>query len=662
MKNMKTKAVIGTLIACMLFTGCSDILNEKSRATYDPTFFETETGVEGGLTALYAYLRNIYGTISWLNACETGTDEYTWGWSADNNYKNADLSGVGELNADTSQSNQLWGQAFPAINTASGVIEYGTEAGVDEALLAEAYFFRAFYYFQLVQTFGGVPLDLGAGELQFNISATRTSVRNTVPEVYTKAIFPDLLHAIDYLPTTGRVTGGVTVALARLILAKAYLTYAWWLENPKNISTYPECSRTDPDGNSAANYFQKAYDLSMEVINNPGPFSLQETFYNLHVGSNDRNSELMLYADHTEGSEYYDNADHSYSGGDGNTAVWAVTMNYTLLRSFSSTTWSSTNFFESVQREAAQAYGRPWSCMAPPQGVFLETFADKTYDSRYDATFVSRFHSNWTKNPSDAGVEFVYNANNMQVYPGDVILSFLDEDDPDIDYEQTYLNEYGNPDYLPLHPGALPGRSDFVIGPSEISRRRYPNLWKLGTYRTDNNGGLGQPNGALTRPFPIVKLSEAYLIAAEAAVKGASGSKSAYDLVNVIRRRAGKWNYRNNDDYAVDVDYGDEMVAATPTTIDIDYILAERSREYYGEGYRWHDLVRTQMWEEKAQNFVIGGATSDAASDGDGTNRGGDYYTREIDDHYYLRPIPTSQLDGLEMTEAEKAAYQNPGY
>ena len=62
----------------------------------------------------------------------------------------------------------------------------------------------------LVQTFGGVPLDLGAGELKFNTSPSRKSVRNTVPEVYTKAIFPDLLTAINDLPATGRVTGGAT--------------------------------------------------------------------------------------------------------------------------------------------------------------------------------------------------------------------------------------------------------------------------------------------------------------------------------------------------------------------------------------------------------------------------------------------------------------------
>ncbi len=36
--------------------------------------------------------------------------------------------------------------------------------------------------------------------------------------------------------------------------------------------------------------------------------------------------------------------------------------------------------------------------------------------------------------------------------------------------------------------------------------------------------------------------------------------------------------------------------------------------------------------------------------------------TRTIDPYLYLRPIPQGQLDGMEMTADEKAAYQNPGY
>ena len=96
------------------------------------------------------------------------------------------------------------------------------------------------------------------------------------------------------------------------------------------------------------------------------------------------------------------------------------------------------------------------------------------------------------------------------------------------------------------------------------------------------------------------------------------------------------------------------MTAATPTTINIDYVLDERSREFYGEGYRWFDLARTQTWKQRAGTYEICGA-----SYGDHTPQ---TVTREIPDFLYLRPIPTGQLEGLEMTAEEKATYQNPGY
>lgn len=609
---------------------CSDILDETPRASYEPGYFSTKDGVNGGVTSLYTHLRYIYGQGYYYNSCETGTDEYTYGGSADGNFKDADLSGVGQLTPSTCRADAIWGICFSNINTASGIIENAEGVGLDKSIIAEAYFFRAFDYFLLVQTFGGVPLDLGSGELKMNSSKSRTSVRNTVPEVYA-AIFNDLQYAVENLPVIARKTGTATKTLARLYLAKAYLTFGWWLES--SIPTYPECSRTAVDGKSAAQYFQMAYDMAMEGINSPGSAGLQDNFYKVNAQAYDRNKEILLYADHTADDEYYNGSAYGYSGGGApdNFAHWMVNCNYA--------NFKAGNGQVALDREAGQAYGRPWTRMAPTINVFKSTFADKTNDSRYDGTFVTCFRANYQKaGKTSTPVDLLGN----KVVDGDAVLTFLDEDVAGVTYAS---------DNAGVNAGKLAGRADWVIEPSKINRTYYPTLWKLG-YNRGNENGMGTPNGASSRPYSIAKFSELYFVAAEAAVKGATGAKTARELINVIRARAGKWSFCNAANAAKVADNSAAMTDATPAVITIDYILAERSREYFGEGYRWYDLVRTQKWAELSSSYQICefGSTTPTTK------------ARTIENYMYLRPIPQGQIDGLEMTEAEKKAYQNPGY
>ena len=164
---------------------------------------------------------------------------------------------------------------------------------------------------------------------------------------------------------------------------------------------------------------------------------------------------------------------------------------------------------------------------------------------------------------------------------------------------------------------------------------------------------LTSVNGGSPRPWVVAKFSELYLIAAEAAVKLGKNA-DAKTLVNVLRARAGKMTYSNNDNETVSVDKSAEMVAATPDVIDIDFILDERSREFWGEGYRWFDLVRTQTWGERASVYHIAGNGF--------TDMELQTVTRDIPAGYYIRPIPQGQLDGMEMTPEEKTNYQNPAY
>ena len=636
MKNIKNIILCLAGIASFA-TSCQSILDEHPKTIYTPDYFTTQAGVEGGLTALYARLRYQNGNAYCFNIMTTGTDEATYAQSADGNFKIADMSGAGLLTPDNSNSGNYW--TFTYINTANGIITNAEAVGLDASLIAEARFFRAFEYFNMVQIFGGVPLDLGSGELQFNTSPVRTSVRNTVPEVYTRCIFPDLKEAVTSLPDNPRLTGALTKTAARIVLSKAYLTYAWWLKNPKNIPTYPECDRVDPDGHDAAWYYQQAYDIALEAIANPGPFGLEDYYYKVFLGSNDRNKEQVLYADHTENSEQYNGASLSYGSGGNmdNFASWMLQWNYPNMK----ITNSEGAQVNPVLRTDNQFLGRPWTRMAPTQEA-LATFTHKDKDSRFDGTFTYIYRTNWTQGGNT--YEWVEGPNGNHIGMGEPFLTFLLEEDSSVDYSvdagQVVVGKSANYD-------------SYVINPSGVSRMAYPGIWKLGPYRT-NTTGTGQPNASATRPYVILKFSELYFIAAEAAVQGASGSKTARELLNVLRARAGKWEYKNNEGVKYEADFSAELTAETPATITIDYLLDEKMRESFGEGYRWYDLVRTQTWKERAGKYTIAGAGKD-----DHTPV---VTTRTIEDYHYLRPIPQSQLNSMKVDDATKKAYQNPGY
>jgi len=639
---MKKLTYLFAVAAICALSACTKVLDEQPRSFFEPGYFQTEAGVEGGLTALYASLRYFYGQAYYYNSLTTGTDEATYGQAADANFKDADHSGVGTITASSARSDVLWNTVFPYINTASGIIENAEAVGLSNALIAEAKFFRAYYYFQLVQTFGGVPLDLGSGKLAFNSAPTRTSVRNTVPEVY-QAIFADLNSAVNDLPDSPRVTGSVTKNAARLILAKSYLTFGWWLQNPGDIPTYPACDRKDLDGHDAAWYFQQSLNQCKAAIANPGPYGLMDTFRDVNLAANDRNKEIMLYADHTEKSAQYNGADLGWGNGNApeNFAGWMMNWNHGTV---------NIGGVGCIQREACQEIGRPWTRMAPThEAIKTFTSQDITKDSRFEGTFTSAYYGNWEKNGIQA--DKVTGANGMDIPKGGRVLSFIPEVLPDI----TYPDKQTNADGANVGAGTVPGRADYVFDLNGISRIAYPALWKLGCNRDDYNKEtqLGSPNAGSTRPYSVLKFSDFYLTAAEAAFKLGDNAEARNNIL-VLRRRAGKWTYKNSERTAYNADFSAEMEASTPESITLDYILDERMREFYGEGFRWFDLARTQTWEQRAGSYTISDPSWGAHSP--------KKYTRTIEKYMYLFPIPQGQLNGMEMTAAEKAAYQNPGY
>jgi hypothetical protein len=90
----------------------------------------------------------------------------------------------------------------------------------------------------------------------------------------------------------------------------------------------------------------------------------------------------------------------------------------------------------------------------------------------------------------------------------------------------------------------------------------------------------GQPGSHPTFPdtdFPMFRLADAYLIYAEAVLRGGGGSRAtALNYVNQLRRRA----------------YGDTSGDITDAQLTLDFILDERSRELLWEAHRRQDLIR----------------------------------------------------------------------
>ena len=54
MKTKNIKYIIAAALVCggitTTMTSCSDVLDEQPRSQFDTTFFNTKTGIEGGLT------------------------------------------------------------------------------------------------------------------------------------------------------------------------------------------------------------------------------------------------------------------------------------------------------------------------------------------------------------------------------------------------------------------------------------------------------------------------------------------------------------------------------------------------------------------------------------------------------------------------------------
>ena len=221
---MKNFIIILTLIFFAGTTACKKYLVEDGSKQLTSDALKDPIGFDNALTGVYSQLRNYYGHNATYTLTESGIDAFTN--SSVTTEPNFFIYSKSGLNPQHAMIQTQWNNAYIAVNRANAVIELGAtvqglSTGVVRIKVAEARFLRALFYFNLVRTWGDVPLHLSS-----TTSLVTDGTRTPRKDVY-KAIINDLDSAVLYLPYTQTDYGRVTRFAAFHLLAKVYLTKGW---------------------------------------------------------------------------------------------------------------------------------------------------------------------------------------------------------------------------------------------------------------------------------------------------------------------------------------------------------------------------------------------------------------------------------------------------
>ncbi|MBA2746550.1 MAG: RagB/SusD family nutrient uptake outer membrane protein, partial [Flavisolibacter sp.] len=125
--------------------------------------------------------------------------------------------------------------------------------------------------------------------------------------------------------------------------------------------------------------------------------------------------------------------------------------------------------------------------------------------------------------------------------------------------------------------------------------------------------------------FPIFRLAEMYLIYAEGAVRTNANLTQAHQYMNILRNRA----------------YMGSSGNISPTDLDLNFIINERGRELYWEGFRRTDLIRFNRFVESTYLWPWKGGVSSGTG---------------VSSIRKLFPIPSTDINSNFNLK------QNPGY
>ena len=232
------------MFATLSFSACSDFLEEDARGQQNlDNYFQSEADAEDFLTGCYnAITYHGWWQIEnfWI-LTDMCTDDYWMGNTTQDQSGYLSLAhyqGVGQSNGTISN---FWQYRYKGILRCNIAIERIPQANIlDETkkarLVAEAKFLRAYFYFELVKNFGGVPVIDG-----FLLPEEVSGItRSTTEEVY-QLIEQDLKDAAAVLPQRSKYSandmGRATRGAALGLLGKAQLYQGKFADAKTTLNT-----------------------------------------------------------------------------------------------------------------------------------------------------------------------------------------------------------------------------------------------------------------------------------------------------------------------------------------------------------------------------------------------------------------------------------------
>jgi hypothetical protein len=605
---MKTK----NFARCIFFLGtvlvsgsCKKVLQENPHTVFTVAYFQTPDGLQSGVNALYSGMRYYYGNEDGTLAFQSGTDEFNLG---DQGYNSATEASYGDYSISSSNNAHntgIFSHSFPSINLANAVIQYAPGVALDAAtktgIIAQARFLRGLYYFNLVQQFGAVPTDLGAGDLAFNTAPFQGFNRLPTADLFAKdysTIIADFAYASQNLPDKRPTTAfKLSKAAAFHMLAKAYLFRGY-------------------SAAKASTDFDSAYQVAMTLINNQGQYgvSLLQDYGQVWAEGNEYNSEIMYSVERIVGDQNDDEVLNPTSF-DPKTNIEGnlLTCNY-------QNSYDIPRGSKQYPVDRVIQYMRPLRQLCPTPYVYNIAFLDKVNDSRYNNTF----RTVWLATNNTAA--------SAGIHIGDTCFFLA----PYKAYADS-LAALGTKKYAILPP-------DSFYNSKTSATQLYPSIKK---YDDNKRVGVSDYSG---RPTPVARLGETYLLAAEGAIQAGHASDALPLIITLRTRAAYRPGLSANDlmDRQAMMLMKNTNTAQSPvwspitvSDLTLNFIMEERTRELFGENVRWPDLACRGLLVSRVQAYNALGAIGVKAINA-------------------LRPIPQSQLDAI--TDPNKTQYQNPGY